>query len=66
MKINFNFDGENFVAGVIAGLVAAGAVSQLWLLAVPCLLVGLEIKGMPYAKITYSSGGGWKVTKGVY
>jgi len=66
MNINFDFDGNSFIAGMVAIAVLIGVLSIYWLIAVPFVLTSFEIKGMPFAKLTFKSGEGWKLTKGRY
>lgn len=64
MNINFCFDSDNFIAGMVAIAALTGFLSIYWLIAVPFLLVGFETKRMLYAKLTFKSGEGWKLIKG--
>lgn len=66
MNIKFDFDGNSFIAGMVAISAATGFLSIYWLAAVPFILTTFEIKGMPFAKLTYKTGEGWKLTKGKY
>ena len=66
MNIRFDFDGNSFLSGVILGMVIAGVINPFWLVASIILLFDAEMKGMPFAKLTYKSGKGFKLTRGVY
>lgn len=66
MNIEFDFNGNNFMAGAIFCAALTGLISIYWALSVPFILVSLEIKGMPFAKLSYKSGVGWKLTTGRY
>lgn len=66
MNINFDFDGSSFIAGMVTISAVSGLLSIYWLAAVPFILTTFEIKGMSFAKLTYRTGEGWKLTKGRY
>ncbi len=66
MKYNLDIDANSFIAGFIAAGVAFGISSPYWLIAVPFVMTSFEIKGMPYANLTYTSGEGWNLDKGRY
>ena len=66
MNIEVDFNGNNFMAGAIFCAALTGPISVYWALAVPFFLTSFEIKGMPFAKLTYKSGDGWKLTTGRY
>lgn len=64
MKINISFDYANFASGFVAAMVLTSTLDAYWLLLSIFLLIGAEIKGMPFMKIEYNSGTGWNVSKG--
>jgi hypothetical protein len=62
--MDINFHSDSFLAGLITGLVISGFSHISWLIVIPFLLIDFKIKGMPFAKLTYSNEEGWKFTKG--
>ncbi len=66
MKIGFNFDGTNFLSGVIFALCASGYIPALWLVLAVMLIISIEVTGMPFATLTYKTGEGWKFERGFY
>jgi len=66
MNLFFDFDGNSFIAGMVAIAALIGVLSIYWLIAVPFILTSFGIKGMPFAKLTFKSGEGWKLIKGRY
>jgi len=65
MNIRFDFDGDSFLSGVTLGLVIAGVINPFWLVLAIIVLFDADIKGMPFAKLTYKSGKGFKFTRGI-
>lgn len=66
MNIEFDYNGNSFIAGALTCAAIMGLINIYWLIAVPFILTSFEIKGMPYAKLTYKTGEGWKLLKGRY
>lgn len=66
MKTKFEFYGSSVMAGMMIGFVFASDVIAWWyLMAIP-FLFSFEIKGCPWARLTYQTGEGWKWQSGKY
>ena len=61
----FRSGGNSFLSGIILGMVIVGVINPFWLVLAFISLFDAEIKGMPFAKLTYESGVGFKFTKGI-
>ena len=66
MKINFQFYGTSVMAGIVLGFVFASDVSAWWYLVAIPFLFSFEIKGWPWARLTYKTDEGWKWQSGKY
>jgi hypothetical protein len=65
MNIRFDFGGNSFLIGIILWMVIVDVINPFWLVLAFMLLFDADIKGMPFAKLTYESGVGFKFTKGI-